>query len=77
MPEIRITSSIMVEVLGSGKIEHGDLAATAAPFTAKEAEAIAQYRKSKRNFNIIDDLKKVPGIDPAKLESVNLQLEFQ
>jgi competence protein ComEA len=44
---------------------------------AKDAAAIVQYRESKGNFKSLDDLKKVPGIDPAKLESVKQQLEFQ
>ena len=44
---------------------------------AKDAAAIVQYRESKGNFKTLDDLKKVPGIDPAKLESVKQQLEFQ
>ena len=44
---------------------------------AKDAAAIVQYRESKGNFKTLDDLKRVPGIDPAKLESVKQQLEFQ
>jgi competence protein ComEA len=44
---------------------------------AKDAAAIVQYRESKGNFKSLDDLKKVPGIDPAKLESAKQQLEFQ
>lgn len=43
----------------------------------KDAAAIVQYRESKGNFKTLEDLKKVPGIDPAKLESVKQQLEFQ
>jgi competence protein ComEA len=46
-------------------------------FTAKEVEAIVQYRESKGNFKTIDDLKKVPGIDTAKLEAIKQQLDFQ
>jgi competence protein ComEA len=44
---------------------------------AKDAAAIVQYRESKGTFKSIDDLKKVSGIEPAKLESVKQQLEFQ
>jgi competence protein ComEA len=45
--------------------------------TAKDAAAIVQYRESKGNFKTIDDLKKVPGIDTAKLEAIKQQLDFQ
>ena len=45
--------------------------------SAKDAAAIVQYRESKGNLKTIDDLKKVPGIDPAKVESIKQQLEFQ
>ena len=44
---------------------------------AKDAAAIVQYRESKGNFKTLDDLKKVPGIDTAKLEAIKQQLEFQ
>jgi competence protein ComEA len=44
---------------------------------AKDASAIVQYRESKGNFKTIDDLKKVPGIDTAKLDAIKQQLDFQ
>jgi len=44
---------------------------------AKEAAAIVQYRESKGNFKTLDDLKKVPGIDTAKIDANKQQLEFQ
>jgi len=44
---------------------------------AKDAAAIVQYRESKGNFKTIEDLKKVPGIDMAKLEAMKQQLDFQ
>ena len=34
-----------------------------------EAAAIVKYRTEHGNFKSIDDLKKVPGIDPAKIEA--------
>ena len=34
-----------------------------------EAAAIIKYRAEHGNFKSIDDLKKVPGIDPAKIEA--------
>jgi|HubBroStandDraft_5_1064220.scaffolds.fasta_scaffold15133_4 competence protein ComEA len=34
-----------------------------------EAAAIIKYRTEHGNFKSIDDLKKVPGIDPAKIEA--------
>jgi competence protein ComEA len=41
--------------------------------TAKESAAIVAHRP----YKSIDDLKKVPGLDPAKLESLKLRLDFQ
>jgi competence ComEA-like helix-hairpin-helix protein len=35
----------------------------------KEAEAIAKYRKENGAFKIVDDLKKVPGLDFKKIEA--------
>jgi competence protein ComEA len=34
-----------------------------------ESAAIIKYRAEHGNFKSIDDLKKVPGIDPAKIEA--------
>ena len=34
-----------------------------------EAAAIVKYRAEHGNFTSIDELKKVPGIDPAKIEA--------
>ena len=34
-----------------------------------ESAAIIKYRSEHGNFKSIDDLKKVPGIDPAKIEA--------
>ena len=34
-----------------------------------EAAAIIKYRTEHGNFKTIEDLKKVPGIDPAKIEA--------
>jgi competence protein ComEA len=45
--------------------------------TPKDAEATIQYRESKGAFKTIEDLKRFPGIDPVKLESVKQQREFQ
>jgi competence protein ComEA len=44
--------------------------------TAKESEAIVQYREAKGNFKTLDDLKKVPGLDAVKVESKKDRLEF-
>jgi len=44
--------------------------------TAKESEAIVQYREAKGNFKTLDDLKKVPGLDAVKIESKKGLLEF-
>ena len=44
--------------------------------SAKESEAIVQYREAKGNFKTIDDLKKVPGLDAVKIESKKDRLDF-
>jgi competence protein ComEA len=46
-------------------------------FTPKDAAAIVQYRESKGAFKTIDDLKKVPGIDAARVDAGKEQLDFQ
>ena len=50
--------------------------ATGLDLTAKESEAIVQYRETKGNFKTLDDLKKVPGLDAVKVESKKDRLEF-
>jgi competence protein ComEA len=44
--------------------------------SAKEAEAIVGYRADKGGFKTVDDLKKVPGLDAAKVEARKERLEF-
>src|SRR5437773_4006985 len=51
-----------------------DLAA-ALEVSALEAEAIVRYREEK-GLKSLDDLKKIPGLDPAKLEAKKNRLEF-
>jgi len=41
-----------------------------------EASAILRYRKEHGDFQSIDDLKKVPGIDVAKIEAKKDRLAF-
>lgn len=49
---------------------------TGLELTAKESEAIVQYREAKGNFKTLDGLKKVPGLDAVKIESKKDLLEF-
>jgi competence protein ComEA len=42
-----------------------------------EASAIVAYRTKNGPFHSIEDLKNVPGIDPAKIESQKDRLTFQ
>ena len=49
---------------------------TGLELTAKESEAIVQYREAKGNFKTLDDLKKVPGLDAKKIDSKKDRLEF-
>jgi competence protein ComEA len=44
--------------------------------TDKQAAAIVHYREEKGPFGSIDDLKKVPGIDAAKIEANKKRLTF-
>jgi len=41
-----------------------------------EAAAIIEYRTKNGPFKSIDDLKKVPGIDPAKIDAKKDRLTF-
>ena len=43
---------------------------------ASNAEAIVRYRDEKGAFKTLDDLKKVPGLDNAKIEARKDRLEF-
>jgi competence protein ComEA len=42
----------------------------------KEAAAILHYRDEKGDFKTIDDLKKVPGLDAAKIDAKRSFLAF-
>jgi len=44
--------------------------------TAKESEAIVQYRQAQGKYKTLDDLKKVPGLDGVKIESKKDRIEF-
>jgi competence protein ComEA len=45
-------------------------------FSDKEAEAILHYRDEKGEFKSIEDLKKVPGVDAAKIDAKKSKLAF-
>jgi len=49
---------------------------TALAIEQKDADAIVDYRTKNGTFKTIDDLKKVPGVDAAKLESVKQKIAF-
>lgn len=42
-----------------------------------QAAAVIQYREKNGKFKSIEDLKKVPGIDPAKFEAKKDRLIFE
>ena len=44
--------------------------------SAKEAEAIVQYRTEKGAFKSLDDLKNVPGVEYAKIEKKKEKVTF-
>ena len=49
---------------------------TALELPAKDAEAIVHYREEKGDFKTLDDLKKVPGVDAARIEANKDRLAF-
>jgi len=42
----------------------------------KDADAIVEYRTKNGNFKTMDDLKKVPGLDAEKLDSLKRKIAF-
>jgi competence protein ComEA len=42
----------------------------------KDADAILHYREANGDFKTVDDLKKVPGVDVAKIEAKKGKLSF-
>jgi len=44
--------------------------------TSGQADAIVKYRMEHGDFKTIDDLKKVPGIETAKLDSKKDRVTF-
>jgi competence protein ComEA len=49
---------------------------TALELSPETASAIVRYREQNGAFKTIDDLKKVPGVDAAKIEAKKDRLEF-
>lgn len=49
---------------------------TALTLTPDQAEAIVTYRQKNGDFKSLDDLKKVPGLDAAKLDSVKDKISY-
>ena len=49
---------------------------TALDLSAKDAESIVHYREANGNFKSLEDLKKVPGVDAAKIEARKERLDF-
>ena len=44
--------------------------------SAKEADAVVQYREQNGAFKSLDDVGKVPGVDVKKLEARKARIEF-
>jgi competence protein ComEA len=57
------------------KAEAKDLEA-ALDLSTEAAAAIVQYREKNGAFKTIDGLKKVPGLDPSKIDSQKDRVEF-
>ena len=45
-------------------------------FTVAEAQAVVAYRENHGRFTNIDDLKKVPGFDPVRIDAVGNWITF-
>lgn len=45
-------------------------------FTTKESEAIVLYRMKNGNYKDLDTMKKVEGVDAAKIQSAKDKIEF-
>jgi competence protein ComEA len=48
-----------------------------AGLTAKEATAVVAYREARGPFKTAEDLKKVPGLEAARVENVKNSLSFE
>lgn len=46
-------------------------------FPADQAQAIVDYRTKNGDFKSLDDVKKVPGVDPKLLDSVASKLTYE
>jgi competence protein ComEA len=57
------------------KAEAKDLEA-ALEISASNAEAIVRYRRAQGDFKSLEDVKKVPGVDGAKIEAKKERLVF-
>jgi competence protein ComEA len=44
--------------------------------TDKEAASVVQYRRNHGSFVSLDDLKKVPGLDAKKLDTIKDRIAF-
>jgi competence protein ComEA len=49
---------------------------TALDLSTRDAEAVARYREEQGSFKTLDDLKKVPGLEVAKIEARKDRLAF-
>ena len=50
---------------------------TALDISSKDAASLVRYREEKGEFKSLDDLKKAPGLDAAKIEARKDRFEFQ
>jgi competence protein ComEA len=51
--------------------------ASALDIAAKDAEAVVAYRTKNGNFKTLADLKKVPGLDGAKIDAKKAAVAFE
>jgi competence protein ComEA len=64
-----------VALIAINKATADELQATL-DLTPDRAAAVLKYRKEKGAFKSLDDVKKVPGLDPAKLEARQARFVF-
>lgn len=62
--------------LGVNKAPAGDLALVLA-IGEQDAEGVIAYRDEQGGFKSVDDLKKAPGVDAARVDTVKARLTFE
>jgi competence protein ComEA len=76
--QIQIINEYLAKNLGQVNVNKGPSAelASVLEITSAQADAIVKYRMDHGDFKTLDDLKKVPGLETAKLDSKKDRVVF-